>query len=193
MSIPYLASGRTRQKGRTHAAMIAAGRALLAEGVTPTVEQAADRAEVSRTTAYRYFQNQRDLLLACYPQLDSPSLLPADAPTDPIARLDIITEQIGQQLLDHEHELRANLRLALESPAPDLPLRQGRAIAWIEDALAPLKKTMKKPAIHRLAVSIRAVIGIEPFVWLTGVGGLSREDAVTLMRESARTLLRAAL
>src|SRR5262245_9908126 len=98
MSIPYVSTGRTRQKGRTQAAMIEAVRALLAEGVTPTVEQAADRAGVSRTTAYRYFVNQRELLLACYPDLEATSLLGADAPTDPVARLDLVTERLGQNL-----------------------------------------------------------------------------------------------
>jgi len=44
--------------------MLAATRELLAEGVTPTVEQAAERAAISRTTAYRYFPNQRALLIA---------------------------------------------------------------------------------------------------------------------------------
>ena len=61
MAIPYESTGRTRQKARTRAAMVAATRELLAEGVAPTVEQAAERAAVSRTTAYRYFPNQRAL------------------------------------------------------------------------------------------------------------------------------------
>src|SRR5687767_4262667 len=105
MSIPYMATGRIRQKGRTHAAMLAATRELLGEGVTPTVEQAADRAGVSRTTAYRYFTNQRELLVACYPKLDAPSLLDADAPADPVLRLDLVTDQISRSLIDHEPEL----------------------------------------------------------------------------------------
>jgi len=176
--------------------MLAAVRELLAEGMTPTVEQAADRAGISRTTAYRYFANQRELLLACYPKLDATTLLDADAPSDPVARLDLVTAEIARQLLDHEPELRAMLRLSLESPKPDrdaLPLRQGRAIRWIEDALAPLRKRMRKPALHRLVLAIRAAIGVEPLVWLTDIAGLSREDAIMLMRDSARTLLRAAL
>jgi len=47
------------------------------------VEQAADRGGISRTTAYRYFPNQRGLLSAVYPDIDASSLLEADAPTDP--------------------------------------------------------------------------------------------------------------
>jgi AcrR family transcriptional regulator len=196
MSIPYELTGRVRQKARTRTAMVAATRALLAEGVTPTVEQAAERAEISRTSAYRYFPNQRALLIASYPELDAPSLLDAPAPLDAVARLELVTESIARQVLEHEAELRTMLRLSLESPIPGpdaLPLRSGRAIGWIEDALAPLRDRYTEPQIRRLALAIRATLGIEAFVWLTDIGGLTREDAAELMRSSARAILRATL
>ena len=41
MTVPYEHTGRTRQKARTRAAMVDATRELLAEGMAPTVEQAA--------------------------------------------------------------------------------------------------------------------------------------------------------
>src|SRR5262245_23364797 len=53
---PYEATGRTHQKHRTRDALIAAARELVAKGLTPTVEEAAAAAAISRTTAYRYFQ-----------------------------------------------------------------------------------------------------------------------------------------
>ena len=196
MSTPYELTGRTHQKARTRAAMLAATRELLAEGVTPTVEQAAERAAISRTTAYRYFPNQRALLIASYPELEAPSLLGTEAPADPAARLELVTDSIARQVLEHEPELRAMLRLSLESPPPDqdaLPLRQGRAIGWIEDALAPLRERMPEPELRRLVLAIRATLGIEALVWLTDIGGLSREQAADLMRSSARTLLQSAL
>jgi AcrR family transcriptional regulator len=174
--------------------MIAATRASLAEGVSPTVEQAAERAGVSRTTAYRYFPNQRSLLLASYPELGAESLLPDDAPDRVEERLEIVTRRLGEQLLAGEPALRAMLRLSL-GPAEgvQLPLRTGRAIGWIEDALAPLRGKLPEADLRRLALAIRATIGIEAHVWLTDVAGLSREAAVELMRASARTLLRAEL
>jgi AcrR family transcriptional regulator len=196
MSIPYELTGRTNQKARTRDALVAAARELLAQGVTPTVEQAADQANISRTTAYRYFRNRRALLVAAYPEIEARSLLDDDAPEDPSSRLELVMENLTQQLLHHEPELRAALRLSLELPRPDseaLSLRQGRALAWIEDALAPLRGPLPGEEVHRLALAIRATLGIEPLVWLTDVGGLSREDAAELMRASARTLLRAAL
>jgi hypothetical protein len=88
------------------------------------------------------------------------------------------------------------LRLSLE-PDPtlrgELPLRQGRAIGWITEALAPLGDRMSAAKLKRLAVAIRSTAGIEALVWLTDIAGLSREEAVHVMRQSARALLRTAL
>lgn len=195
MSIPYEATGRTQQKTRTKRALLEAARELLAAEVTPTVEQAAEAASISRTTAYRYFSNQRELLVAIYPEIEAESLLGDDAPQDPEERLDMVTQSIGRQILTHEHELRTQLRLSLD-PEVDgrrLPFRQGRAIRWIEDALAPLSDRMGRAKLRRLVYAIRASCGIEAFVWLTDVARLSRKDAVELMRWSARALLRSAL
>jgi AcrR family transcriptional regulator len=193
MSIPYERTGRTHQKARTRAALLDATRALLAEGVTPTVEQAADRAAISRTTAYRYFTNQRALLTAVYPEIAAGSLLDADAPADPAARLELVVERFIAQILEHEPTLRAQLRLSLE-PGPtepdQLPFRRGRVIGWIEDALAPLREHMSAAELRRLVLAIRATTGIEALVWLTDVAGLPREEAAELMRSSARALLR---
>jgi AcrR family transcriptional regulator len=183
-----------RQKGRTRKALVEAARQLLAEGVSPTVEQAADRAEISRTTAYRYFANQRELVVATFPQTEATSLLGADPPADPLARLEIATDAITNQVLEHESALRAQLRLSLEPQPPDreeLPYRQGRAIGWLEDALEPLRGRLSERELRRLVLAIRATIGIEALVWLTDVAGLSREEAVDIMRSSARTLARA--
>lgn len=194
MSIPYESTGRTRQKARTRGAMIAATRAFLANGVTPTVEQAAERADVSRTTAYRYFPNQRSLIVAAYPMVGAETLLDDNAPADPQERLEIVTRTIGERLLESEAELRAMLRLSLDPASrAELPLRAGRAIGWIEDALAPLRDRLSEAELRRLVLSIRATLGIEALVWLTDVAGLPRDEAVELMRHSARTLLRAAL
>jgi len=196
MSIPYELQGRRGQKARTRSALIEATRQLLGEGITPTVEQAAQRADIARTTAYRYFANQTALLLATYPELDARSLLDSDPPSDPSVRLDVVTEKFTRQVLDHEPELRATLRLALgpdASKSDGLPLRQGRGIHWIEDALAPLRGYLSEAELHRLVLAIRATIGIEALVWLTDVGELSRTDAIATMRWSAQALLRSAL
>jgi AcrR family transcriptional regulator len=196
MSIPYESTGRTRQKARTRSALIQASRELLGRGLTPTVEQAADAAQVSRTTAYRYFANQRALIVATFPEITAASLLPDPPPEDPAARLDAAAGALAGQVVEHEPELRAQLRLSLEpgdGERPELPFRTGRAIAWIEEALAPLRGRLPDSELRRLVLAIRCAVGIEALVWLTDIAGLSREDAADLMRWSAGALLRSAL
>jgi AcrR family transcriptional regulator len=192
----YELNGRTAQKQRTRDALIAAAREIVADGLTPTVDAAAEAASISRTTAYRYFPNQRALLSAAHPETAAESLLPDDAPADVATRLDLVVASFTRLIIDTETQQRTMLRLSLEADPVErsqLPLRQGRAIKWIEEALAPLHGEMSVAELHRLAIAIRSATGIEALVWLTDVAGLSRDDATKLMRWSARALLDAAL
>jgi AcrR family transcriptional regulator len=195
MAIPYELTGRRNQKARTREALVRSARELLAAGRTPTVEEAASAAAVSRTTAYRYFPNQAALVVAAHPEIDRTSLLPDDPPADPEERLDLVVEAAVRVVLDWEPQLRASLRLSLEPDTdPTAPvLRRGRAIGWFEDALVPLATSHPDLDRHLLAVAIRAATGIEAFVWLVDVAGLSRQEAAASLRWTARALLRSAL
>lgn len=193
MEVPYERSGRTAQKSRTRQALVDATRELLAQGLTPKVEDAAERAGISRTTAYRYFPNQRTLLLGAQPQIQPDTLLDADAPTDPRARLDAFMAAFTRYNLDYEPQLRTALRLSLE-PHPDRPvLRRGRAIRWVEEALAPLRHTHPHVDVHQLAVAIRSATGIESLIWLLDIAGLTPGQAAETVRHTALALLDAAL
>jgi AcrR family transcriptional regulator len=157
---------------------VEATRRLLAGGRAPTVEEAAGEAGISRATAYRYFPNQRALLVAAYPELVSDSLLPGDAPTGLEERLDLAVGELVARVLEHEAELRTMLR-------------QGRAVRWLEEALAGVLPEIGPSAFRRLVLAIRSATGIEALVWLTDVAGLTRDEAGDLMRWSARALLAA--
>ena len=196
MSMSYELSGRTRQKQRTRGALVAAARELVTRGQTPTVDAAATIASISRTTAYRYFPNQRALLVAAHPEIEASSLLPEAAPSDVAARLDAVVMAFLHLIVDTEAQQRTMLRLSLD-PDPgnrsELPLRKGRAIGWIGEALSPLRGVMSERDLRRLIFAVRSAAGIEALVWLTDIAGLSRKDAVQLMRWSAGALLRSAL
>ena len=196
MSTPYESGGRTAQKARTRDALVAAARNLVAAGVTPTVEAAADAASISRSTAYRYFSDKRALLLAAHPEIAATSMLPANPPNDPAARLDAVVSNFAAMILDTEAQQRTMLRLSLEADVVErepLPLRQGRAIAWIAEALDGIHADLSDQELHQLVLSIRATIGIEALVWLVDIAGLSRKDAVALTRWSAQALFQHAI
>ena len=198
VSMPYESHGRTGQKSRTRTALVTAAREMVANGETPTVDRAAAAASVSRATAYRYFPNHGSLLAAAHPETGTQSLLGNDPPADPAARLDVVIRAFTTLIVETETQQRTMLRLSLEDhlvhPGDDhapLPLRQGRAIGWITEALEPLRGQLTDEGRRRLGLAIRSATGIEALVWLTDMAGLSRDEAVDLMRDSARALLSA--
>jgi hypothetical protein len=128
--------------------------------------------------------------------MSAASMLPPDAPSDVRSRLDAVVVNFSAMILDTEAQQRTMLRLSLEvddTQRGELPLRQGRAIGWISEALEDLRAQLPPPQFTQLVFSIRATIGIEAIVWLTDVAGLSRHDAVELTRWSAQALLQRAL
>ncbi len=197
VSMPYESHGRTGQKSRTRTALVTAAREMVANGETPTVDRAAAAASVSRATAYRYFPNHGSLLAAAHPETGTRSLLGDDPPADPAARLDIVIRAFTALIVETETQQRTMLRLSLEDHPehPDdhaaLPLRQGRAIGWITEALEPVRAQLTDEGLRRLVLAIRSATGIEALVWLTDMAGLSRDEAVDLMRDSAQALLSA--
>ncbi len=91
------------------------------------------------------------------------SLVPDDAGDDPDARLLGAVDAFIRIIVQTEHQQRTMLRLSMD---PDishesLPLRQGRAITWFEEAFAPLRPRLTDAEIHRLALSVRSAVGIE--------------------------------
>lgn len=192
MTRSYPQQGRTAQKRRTMDALIAAARSLVAAGAAPSVDDAARAAGVARSTAYRYFSGQSELLAAAHPETARSSMLPDPAPAGAAERLEAVVREFTAMIVETEAQQRTMLRLSLEpgiTRLHDLPLRQGRAITWIAEALVPLEGSCTAQELHRLVLAIRSAIGIEALVWLTDVGGLSTDEAIASMRWSAAALL----
>ncbi|MFC6287110.1 TetR/AcrR family transcriptional regulator [Nocardioides sp. GCM10027113] len=189
MSTSYHESGRTRQKQRTRDLLIATARELMGAGDTPRVEEVAEAAGISRTTAYRYFPSQAELLAAAYPETTATSVLPDPAPSDILERVGAVAEFVIARVQENEEQQRAMLRLSLGSTPHDLPLRQGRAIPWFVEALAPAADDLGDEGLHRLALALRAACGIETRVWLSDVAELSPGEVNELQRWMVEALL----
>jgi hypothetical protein len=91
--------------------------------------------------------------------------------------------------------MRAMLRLSLEpeSKTIKLPMNRALRIGWIEDALSPLRGELGSAEFQALVYGIGATLGIESFVWLVDIAGLSRQQAAAEIRSNASGLLRSAL
>jgi AcrR family transcriptional regulator len=174
MSTPYHGSGRTQQKQRTRDHLLAAARQLIEAGDTPKVEDVAQAAGISRTTAYRYFPSQVTLLAAAFPETALASLLPTPAPEGVNERVNAVVGALLDVLDRTDSQQRAMLRLSLGVRPHELPLRQGRAIGWISEGLDPLRDELGDEGVRSLAIAIRSVCGIESRVWLTDI---ARMDA----------------
>ena len=172
---------------------MSATRRLLAEGGTPTVEEAAAAADISRTTAYRYFRTQRELLLAAYPEVDAPTLLPPDAPVDPRKRLDLVLAAHLRITVEWEPQLRASLRLSL------CPARNSRRCAGGGRSAGSRTRSRRSPTPGRTSTGALwrspsgPSPGIEPLVWLTDIAGLSTARACAVMTANAFAVFDAAL
>ena len=193
VSTEYLESGRTRQKQRTRDQLIAAARELITAGDTPRVEEVAAAAGISRPTAYRYFASQAELLAAAYPETAAASVLPDPPPAAVDERVAAVARFVIGRVQENETQQRAMLRLSLGDVPHELPLRQGRVIPWFVEALAPTAESMGEVAVHRLALALRAVCGIETRVWLSDVAGLAPAQVSALQQWMVDAIVKHAL
>src|SRR5215469_2473902 len=145
-------NGRYKQKRRTRAAILTAARELIRQGRIPSVADAADAADVSRRTAYRYFPTQEQLLTEVQLERERPIFervfAAPELAHDVEARLDALVRTIYAELQMTEPLMRAMIRLTVDSSRNELaapteavqPRRGYRRIDWIEIALEPVRK-----------------------------------------------------
>jgi AcrR family transcriptional regulator len=187
--------GRESQKNRTRKALVASASDLLRNGKQPTVTDAAEAAEISRATAYRYFPSQEMLWaeVALF-AADGPLLRGAERGTDsrpaPEAIADLV-RRVGKWSYENERPLRALLQLSLD-PASGVR-RPGHRVEWIANALAPVRGSMDAKTYARLSRALTLTMGIDPVVVMTDIAGVTREQALDALEWSARTLVEAAL
>ncbi len=193
MSTEYLDSGRSRQKQRTRDHLIAAARELITTGNTPRVEEVAEAAGISRPTAYRYFASQAELLAAAYPETRAASVLPDPPPEALDERVAAVARFVIARVQENEPQQRAMLLLSLGDVPHELPLRQGRAIPWFLEALAPMADAIGEAGVHRLALALRAACGIETRVWLSDVAGLAAAEVSALQQWMVDALIKQAV
>src|SRR6185436_13072709 len=142
---------RANQKQRTRAAIVEAATRLLRTGVEPTVAAAAEAAQVSGATAYRYFPTPESL------QLEVAGVTPAYAAvetlvqeldgTDVEARLLRLLEKFNATTFADEARMRMALKVYLDTwfasrgdGDRELAVREGRRMRWLARALEPARR-----------------------------------------------------
>jgi AcrR family transcriptional regulator len=195
---------RSRQKGRTRRAILAAALEMMRRGETPSVSAVAEAAEVSRRTVYLYFPTLEQLLTEAALEavrLQVEETLDLAESDDAEARLDTLAGAVLESSIVSEVPLRTLVRITVErrldeakgGPPLDAPLRGARRIEWIESALEPARERLGVERFERLVSALAMVIGLEALLVLRDIRGLDRAEMEDVSRWAARALLRASL
>jgi len=199
-------SGRVNQKRRTRAAIIAAARAILDRGETPTIAQVADEALMTRTTVYRYFPTQESLLLelsitVSLDEVDDLLAAPSVDEGTPRERLVELVEVFNRYVAANEPLMRTAQRHYLDTwlaaertgEGHEQNVREGRRLQWITTILQPMRGTVPDPDLRRLELALCLVLGAEAFTVLRDVCHLESDEAVEVTKWATEALLHAGL
>jgi AcrR family transcriptional regulator len=191
---------RARQKLRTRKDLLQAAARLLREGRTPTFEEIAEAAMVSRATAYRYFPGLDALLLEAELDVAMPTpeaFFAEDGSTDPLARLRRLEETLVAMIAENEPAMRLMLAQSLQrsvDPAADpaAPTRQNRRGPLVAAALAPVRDQFDEAAFDTLGKALVLLLGIEAVVVFKDVLRLPPDEAEQVRNWAMAALVAAA-
>lgn len=199
MPVSSPSRGREKQRLRTRRALVQAAKELFADDVVPTVAAAAEAADISRATAYRYFPTQANLLRAVM-ELDVQAVLDSiDAVGDDLGRrLNALLEADYEMRRKNETQLRAWVQLSAAQHAQiggrrTDPIPRGGRITAIEKAMQPLPSDLSRDRARRLRVALSLLVGTESFLVLKDLWQLEGDEAKGIIRWAARALLSEAL
>ncbi len=190
----------SNQSRRTRKDLLQAAMQLLKQGRKPSLEEVAEKALVSRATAYRYFPSVEALLREAPLDVAAPNpeeIFDGESPDDPVSRLERAEAAMYKMLVDNEVPLRMMLAHSLEQRAKNsdgsqLPVRQNRRTPLIEAALAPARKQFRPADLEMLIKALALIIGTEALVVFRDVLNLDDSEANGVKRWAIRALVAAA-
>lgn len=193
-------SPRENQRRRTRKDLLQAAARLMKGGRTPTLDEVAEAALVSRATAYRYFPNVESLLVEAPLDVAMPepdTLFRSSSSDDPVARVERVDAAIQDVIASNEPALRMmlvhSLQLPLKGAADGQPVRQNRRTPLIEAALRPARAKFKPASLDMLTKALGVVIGTESHVAFKDVLQVDDAEARKIRRWMVRALIEAAM
>jgi AcrR family transcriptional regulator len=170
------------------------------EGHIPSVAEVATRSRVSRATAYRYFPSRSALVTAVIDTSLGPVRTVSSTNPDGRGRLRELFAQTFPRFKEFEPQLRAAAQLSLEQWAleragllDEEPYRRGHRVRILEHAMAPLVPSLTPLLRDRLHRALSVVYGIEPYVVLKDIWGVSDREVERIALWMAEALVDAAL
>ncbi|MFF4117187.1 TetR/AcrR family transcriptional regulator [Streptomyces sp. NPDC001714] len=191
-------AGRTAQKQRTRAAIVAAAKELVGTGGEVTMPAIARAAVVSEATAYRYFPDLPSLISEALAGVWPPpaeALAPVADSTDPVERVAFACEFLLRGILARQGSVRAMIAATITRP-DTVTTRPGVRFGLIDHALLPLENTLRvrdPEAFTQLKRDLAVVVSAEALFTLTDLCGLEPDQAVASAVRTATTLTEAAV
>ncbi|PDQ17858.1 TetR family transcriptional regulator [Mesorhizobium sanjuanii] len=196
--------GRGAERGaraRTRRLMLETATRLMQDGVTPSVSEVAEAAEVSRATAYRYFPSQAALVQAVVDEGLGPILTWQSSSTDSERRVAELFETAMPRIEAFEATFKAALKLSLDQWARrqagtlggEPAFTRGHRVDLLKDAIAPLKQRLPPREFKRLAQALSLMFGVEVLIVLKDIWGLDSRKMMSVAQWAAGALVRAAV
>ncbi|MFY2565151.1 TetR family transcriptional regulator [Achromobacter ruhlandii] len=188
-------------RARMRKILLDAAQRLMAQGLTPSVAELAEHAQVSRATAYRYFPSQSALIAAVVDESLGPILAWDSTAPDAATRVDELLRFAYPRLQAHEAPLRAAIQVSLQQHAEASAGRagnqprlvRGHRIDILKRAIAPLAGTLTPAQQDRVAQALSLVYGTEVFLVLKDIWGLDQTEVTEVARWTASAIIRQAL
>jgi AcrR family transcriptional regulator len=186
------------QRRRTRRAIVEATTQLLLRGEDPSVSDIAAAADVSRRTVYLHFPTLDQLVLDAtigLVNVDVDAALERESSDDPRARITTLIDALYVSMAESLPLGRKIVKLTVDAPdtGSGLPRRGQRRTGWIEWAVAPATASMARRKREDLVSALATVIGWEAFIVLLDVRGLAPTAAHRVTRDTALTIVDAAL
>ena len=184
-------TGRVDQRRRTRRRILRAAVHLLRSDEPLTLETAAQQAEVSRATVYRYFETADVLRLeaALTDILDSGPVAEirtlCQETTNHADRVEAVVRCMAGWAWDTQTSLRITLRLALEGGYQ----RPGNRDNWIALALAPAEPQLGPAITEQLRRALYPLFGLDPILSLGDLLELNRQQTLDTLAYTARALV----
>ena len=190
--------GPSNQELRTRKDLLLAASRLMKQGRTPTMDEVAEEALVSRATAYRHFPKIEALLVEAPLDAaitDPSELFAKDSSDDVEERIDRAEASLHAMVYQNEAQLRIMLANSIRRDLTDdsIPARQNRRLPLIEAALAPARHRFPEADYERLCAALALIFGTESMIVFRDVLGIDSDTARTVKSWAVRALVHAAL
>jgi AcrR family transcriptional regulator len=173
---------------------------MMGRGITPTIAELAEGADVSRATAYRYFATQGELISAVVDESLGPILAwQSDLPTA-AERVDALLRDTYPRLEEYEVPLRAAVQVSLQQraqlraglPASEPAFVRGNRIERLHTAALPMKERLDDAQFDRVLRALSLLYGTEVFIVLKDIWHLQIDEIIDVVRWTAGAILQRA-